>query len=152
VDRLDSNFDSSYEPATEELLYEGDPETETKQDSSALAGDGAEPGDVREDGEGEADLSAAERREEEEGFMVEVHYEDQGGSSLEDPVATVIGPAHSTRDDLEEKGGKPSGGAAGGKTAGDSTRFVLPCRFPSISLHSIVVLIGAHHHIVTVVF
>lgn len=153
LDRLDSTFDSSYEPATEELLYEGDPDTDVKQETSegpAAAGEEEQPSsqDKEDDGEGDkmADTSATEKREEDEGFMVEVHYKDQGGS-LEDPAATVIGPApsSSSRMELREKGGKASL-SSGGKTTGDSNRFVLPCRFfPPFSLHSTVYIpIGAH--------
>ena len=153
LDRLDSTFDSSYEPATEELLYEGDPDTDMKQETSegpATAGEEEQPSsqDKEDDGEGDkmADTSATEKREEDEGFMVEVHYKDQGGS-LEDPAATVIGPApsSSSRAELREKGGKASL-SSGGKTTGDSNRFVLPCRFfPPFSLHSTVYIpIGAH--------
>ena len=166
MERLDSTFDSSYEPATEELLYEGDPETEPKQDTSQEVPTTEDLASSREEeggGEKMADTSASEKREEEEGFMVEVHYKDQGGI-LEDPAATVIGPASSSRSNSGEKAGKagkPSG-VAGGKTTGESNRFVLQCRFSlPLSFHSIVlqlectvcsnwstpccVLIGAHH-------
>lgn len=136
LDRLDSTFDSSYEPATEELLYEGDPDTDVKQETSegpAAAGEEEQPSsqDKEDDREGDkmADTSATEKREEDEGFMVEVHYKDQGGS-LEDPAATVIGPtpSSSSRAELREKGGKASL-SSGGKTTGDSNRFVF---FPSL--------------------
>ena len=157
MERLDSTFDSSYEPATEELLYEGDPETEPKQDTSQEVPTTEDLASSREEeggGEKMGDTSASEKREEEEGFMVEVHYKDQGGI-LEDPAATVIGPASSSRSNSGEKAGKagkPSG-VAGGKTTGESNRFVLPCRFSlpflSTALYSnwsaLCALIGAHH-------
>ena len=147
IERLDSTFDSSYEPATEELLYEGDPETEVKHETSeeqADADKGEKSTPQKKDGEEEGDKPAdtsvtTERREEDEGFMVEVHYKDPGESSLIDPAATVIGPAHSSSSSSEPrgKGGKASLIAAGGKTPGDSNRFVLPCRFPlPFFLHS----------------
>jgi hypothetical protein len=136
IDRLDSTFDSSYEPATEELLYEGDPDTEVKQETSEEKIPAEEGGrsTSREKDEGggykPADISVTtERRDEDIGFMVEVHYKDQGGG-LEDPVATVIGPAHSSSSAREEPRGKASV-VTGGKTTGDSNRFVLPYRFPS---------------------
>ena len=122
--RLDSTFDSSYEPASEELLYEGDPETETKQEPSQEESITEEEQVTQ--GGGVTENAAAERREEEEGFMVEVHYKDQGGS-LEDPAATAMTSAP----EAEKKGGKSSLDAS--KTAGDSTRFVLPFFF--LSLH-----------------
>ena len=141
VERLDSTFDSSYEPATEELLYEGDPEMDVRQETGEPseerpAGEDERSTSLGEGGEKMADTSGTEKREEEVAFMVEVHYKDQGGI-LEDPAATVIGPASSTRDEAREKGGKRSP-VSGGKTTGDSTRFVLPCRFSPFSLHSIV--------------
>jgi hypothetical protein len=144
VERLDSNFDSSYEPSAEELLYEGDPETETKPEAEqGQEGSPTADADIsREDSGGAAteQEALAERREEDEGFMVEVHYKDQGGV-LEDPAAT--GPT-------QESEKKQASSADGGKPVGESVRFVLPCRFPSplpsISLHSWVCLflIGAH--------
>ena len=152
VDRLDSTFDSSYEPATEELLYEGDPDAEAKHDPSQDAS--TAEGDVSllvGDREKTADTSVTDKREEEEGFMVEVHYKDQGGS-LEDPAAAVIGSTPLSKEDLEEKGGKPSPSVTG-KTPGDSSRFVLLCRVPSPFLSTALysnwstprgVLIGAH--------
>ena len=152
VDRLDSTFDSSYEPATEELLYEGDPDAETKHDPSQDAS--TAEGDLsllEGDKEKAADTSVTDKREEEEGFMVEVHYKDQGGS-LEDPAAVVIGSTPLSKEDLEEKGGKPSPSVTG-KTPGDSSRFVLLCRVPSPFLSTALysnwstpqgVLIGAH--------
>lgn len=119
VERLDSNFDSSYQPGSEELLYEGDPdnETETKPETE-VEGDAPvvdeDPAAV-EDGNTE---TAVEKREEEEGFMVEVHYKDQGGS-LEDPSTA---PSNET----EKKQDGKSSSDEGKMAAGDSTRFVLP--------------------------
>ena len=128
VERLDSNFDSSYEPAAEELLYEGDPETETKPD--AEQGQEESPtadADVSRDDAAAEQEASAEKREEDEGFMVEVHYKDQGGV-LEDPAAS--GPP-------QEMEKKQASSTEGGKTAGDSARFVLPCPpSPPISFHS----------------
>ena len=118
VERLDSNFDSSYEPGAEELLYEGDPETETKPD--AEQGQEESPtadADVSRDDAGTEQETSAERREEDEGFMVEVHYKDQGGG-LEDPAAAGL---------PQETEKKQASGGDGGKTTGDSARFVLPC-------------------------
>ena len=139
VERLDSTFDPSYEPGSEELLYEGDPETETKQDATAavelkeqeetpaviVLGDD-EPTSPEKEGATEA-TSAEHRSEEDEGFMVEVHYKDQGGS-LEDPApsSTLVPPR-----EVEKKGGKSSADA--GKTTGDSARFVLPFFSPFLS-------------------
>jgi hypothetical protein len=137
IDRLDSTFDSSYEPATEELLYEGDPDTEVKQETSeektpAEEGERA-TSQEKDEWDKLADTSATtERRDEDEGFMVEVHYKDQGGG-LEDPAASVIGPAPSSSSVREESRGKASV-VTGGKTTGNSNRFVLPYRFPSTFL------------------
>ena len=136
VERLDSNFDSSYQPGAEELLYEGDPdnETETKPETEeevegTPTKDDATPDTVSHEQQqpqqqdsqrGREKEATGERREEEEGFMVEVHYKDQG--SLEDPVAVNPG--------LQEASGKKEASKASGdgsKTTSDSSRFVLLC-------------------------
>lgn len=117
AERLDSNFDSSYQPGSEELLYEGDPEHETETKPETEHGEEGAPSTLTSQDE----ATVAERREEEEGFMVEVHYKDQGGG-LEDPAATTA-----PLQEMEKK----QASSDGGKTAGDSARFVLPCRFPS---------------------
>lgn len=130
IDRLDSNFDSSYQPGSEELLYEGDPdnEIETKPENeqegdSQVVEEDAAVGLGIEYGSAETTM---EKREEEEGFMVEVHYKDQGGS-LEDPST---GASNESEKKLD---GKSSSG--GGKmTAGDSTRFVFAPPFLSTAL------------------
>ena len=122
VERLDSNFDSSYQPGSEELLYEGDPdnEIETKPENEPegdahVVEEDAAVNVVMEEGSAEITM---EKREEEEGFMVEVHYKDQGGG-LEDPSA---GPSNESEKKLDGK----SSGDGGKMAAGDSTRFVLP--------------------------
>lgn len=143
IERLDSTFDSSYEPSTEELLYEGDLDTETKPDTSLTTVEPAKQkddknvaiGNDKEPLKNEESNGAA--REEEEGFMFEVHYKDQGGN-LEEPAATTKTPAtsssKSTAKSSEKKGsgkhGSSSEGSGKSTAASDSARFVLSCRFP----------------------
>lgn len=140
VERLDSNFDSSYQLGSEELLYEGDPdnEIETKPENeqegdACVVEEDAAVAVVVEEGSVETTM---EKREEEEGFMVEVHYKDQGGS-LEDPSA---GPSNESEKKLDGK----SSGDGGKMTAGDSTRFVLPLPTFLSTAQGSVILIEAH--------
>lgn len=156
IERLDSTFDSSYEPATEELLYEGDPDTDMKTSEQKTE---EKDTSLHEGGEGRGEkmaaTSAAERRDEDEGFMVEVHYKDQGGVGvLEEPAAAAIAPISSSKEASREKARKSShmssSSSSVGKTSsrGDtSSRFVLPCRSlcPPISLSTAQFsLFGAH--------
>ena len=149
VERLDSTFDSSYEPSTEELLYEGDPEAENRQDASLGEEEGGgklnessasmdEEDPVKKEGNNGVPEGAAPR-EEEEGFMVEVHYKDQGGG-LDDPATTATGPASSSTSEKKRSSDVKSAPAA----ASDSSRFVLSFCFSPLSPQEGSFLIGAH--------
>ena len=120
MDRLDSNFDSSYQPGSEELLYEGDPDNEVEMKNDQETGEQAAEDTSQAAGEkavaaGGKGKGVPEKREEDEEFMLEVHYKDQGGGGgegLEEPA-----PGASSRDAAEQAKSE-------GTRAAESARFV----------------------------
>ena len=113
LDRLDSNLDLSYQPASDVLLYEGDPENEEQEGEGKDAGEGRMSTAAGDFG-GEIGVVKNQEKEEDEEFMLEVHYKGSGsgGGGLDENIAVA------TTAEADGKRGRAT------RLATDSDRFV----------------------------